>query len=56
MEKSNKNKLVTDQLLEKSKELREKSKATGDKFNALKAKLEEFIHPHPNIDKAKKEN
>ncbi|WP_461790962.1 hypothetical protein [Pedobacter sp.] len=54
MEKSNKNKLATDQLLEKSKELREKSKATGDKFNALKVKLEEFIHP--NTDTAKKEN
>lgn len=45
MDKSNKNKLITDRLLEKSKTLREKSKVVGDKFNALKEKVEKFIHP-----------
>jgi uncharacterized protein YpuA (DUF1002 family) len=42
-EKTNKNKQVTDSLLEKSKELRQKSKATETKFNELKARVEEFI-------------
>jgi hypothetical protein len=54
MEKSNKNKVITNMLLEKSKELREKSKVAGDKFNALKDKIEEFIHPETS--NAKKEH
>ena len=43
--KTNETKRVTDRLLKKSKELREKSKVTETKFNELKAQLEEFIHP-----------
>jgi len=51
LDKSDKQKQVTDSLLEKSKALREKSKATETKFNQLKARLEEFIHPEKPKDK-----
>lgn len=51
LDKSKNNKEVTDNLLEKSKALREKSKATETKFNQLKARLEEFIHPEKPKDK-----
>lgn len=50
---SEKNKEVTDRLLEKSKALREKSKTTESQFNELKAKVDEFIHPKDQEKAAK---
>ncbi|MNK17108.1 hypothetical protein D3C87_352910 [compost metagenome] len=43
-EKVSKNQQATDSLLEKSKALRAKSKETENKFNELKAQVDEFIH------------
>jgi ElaB/YqjD/DUF883 family membrane-anchored ribosome-binding protein len=39
-------KQVTEELLEKARILREKSKATGKKLEDLKERAEELIHPH----------
>lgn len=45
MDKTDKNKQAMDSLLEKSRALRAKSKATETKLNELKAQVDEFIHP-----------
>lgn len=43
MSKTTKNRQVTNELLEKSKALRERSKATGIKLNELSVQLEKLI-------------
>jgi len=43
-DKTSKNQQDTANLLEKSKALRAKSKQTENKFNELKAQVDEFIH------------
>lgn len=50
-EKPSKNQQATNSLLEKSKALRAKTKATENKFNELKAQVDEFIHPDKDIPK-----
>ncbi|SOD14140.1 hypothetical protein [Pedobacter xixiisoli] len=47
-EKTSKNQQTTDSLLKKSKALRAKSKETENKFNELKAQVDEFIHSDKN--------
>jgi len=51
--KTDKNKEETENLLEKSRVLREKSKATETKLNELKAQVDEFIHSDKPSDEQK---